>query len=276
MAGIIGSQDLWVVGSRAYFQRQGAASLVEIGTINTVSPSVEPVKVDLREYETGLGKLFDSTLTEFTETYEITTKNFYRDNIANLFLSSAPITRSNPLETALADRARFTFTYDANRHVVGSLFLAVDNGGIDPTNQVCYNIASWSASGGSGTLLSNGNLAIQDATRGILRLANVTGLTNTQTYTVEITLEAPIGNNRQVMRPQTATLSRVTGEMFVYFERNNGEYQSCRNFKCILQPTSANFQIEDYSEFTFSAKALYEAQKTAKFGKFITYRGSVI
>jgi hypothetical protein len=37
-----------------------------------------------------------------------------------------------------------------------------------------------------------------------------------------------------------------------------------------------NFQIEDYSEFTFSAKALYQAAKTAKFGKFITYRGSVI
>ena len=273
MAGIIGSQDLWVVGSRAYFQREGAASLVEIGTINTVSPAVEPVKVDLREYETGLGKLFDSTLTEFTETYEITTKNFYRDNIANLFLSSAPITRSNPDEATggVANRAIFTFTYDANRHVAGSMFVAVDNGGTDPTNQVCYNLTAV-----DGISNLSGKVDIVDATRGIFKLNTVSGLTPGVLYGVTCALAAPIGNNRQVMRPQTATLSRVTGEMFVYFERNNGEYQSCRNFKCILQPTSANFQIEDYSEFTFSAKALYEAQKTAKFGKFITYRGSVI
>lgn len=273
MAGIIGSQDLWVVGSRAYFQREGAASLVEIGTINTVSPAVEPVKVDLREYETGLGKLFDSTLTEFTETYEITTKNFYRDNIANLFLSSAPITRSNPNEDSgsTANRAIFNFTYDSNRHVVGSLFVAVDNAGVDPTNQVCYNLTS--VLGLSGL---TSKVEIEDATRGIIKLTSVANLAPGTTYSVVINLAPPIGNNRQVMRPQTATLSRVTGEMFVYFERNNGEYQSCRNFKCILQPTSANFQIEDYSEFTFSAKALYEAQKTAKFGKFITYRGSVI
>lgn len=274
MAGITGSQDLWVVGSRAYFQREGAASLVEIGTINTVSPAVEPVKIDLREYESGLGKLFDSTLTEFTETYEITTKNFFRDNIANLFLSSAPITRSNPDETAVADRARYSFTYDANRHVVGTLFLAVDNAGSAPTNQVCYNLTSVGASGASGSL--NANIVIHDAARGIIRLTSVSGLTASQTYTIEITLDVPIGNNRQVMRPQTATLSRVTGEMLIYFERNNGEYQSCRNFRCIMQPSSANFQIEDYSEFTFTAKALYEPAKTAKFGKFITYRGSVI
>lgn len=271
MAGIIGSQDLWVVGSRAYFQREGAASLVEIGTINTVSPAVEPVKIDLREYETGLGKLFDSTLTEITETYEITTKNFYRDNISNLFLSSNPVTRSNPLESSTADRAIFEFTL-LSTHVVGTLFLAIDNGGNAASNQACYNIANIAALGN----LSATNIEIADATRGLIRLKNLTGLTVGLVYQIQVNLQAPIGNNRQIMRPQTATLSRVTGEMFIYFERNNGEYQSCRNFKCIMQPSSANFQIEDYSEFTFSAKALYEATKTAKFGKFITYRGSVI
>lgn len=271
MAGIVGSQDLWVVGSRAYFQREGAASLVEIGTINTVSPAVEPTKIDLREYETGLGKLFDSTLTEFTETYEVTTKNFFRDNIANLFLSSAPVTRSNPSESGTPDQAVFNFTYDNSRHAAGTQFLAVDNGGTSPTNRVCYNLQTVF---GTGALASQ--VAIVDAARGIFQLTGVTGLTNGSTYSVQIGLDAPIGNNRQVMRPQTATLSRVTGEMLVYFERNNGEFQSCRNFKCILQPSNANFQIEDYSEFTFTAKALYEPTKTAKFGKFITYRGSVI
>ena len=271
MAGIVGSQDLWVVGSRAYFQREGAASLVEIGTINTVSPAVEPVKIDLREYETGLGKLFDSTLTEFTETYEVTTKNFFRDNIANLFLSSAPITRSNPSEGGTPDQAIFQFTYDSNRHAAGSLILAIDNGGSGATNRVCYNINTVT---GSGVLA--GLVEIADATRGLIRLTSVAGLSNGSTYNIIIALDVPIGNNRQVMRPQTATLSRVTGEMLVYFERNNGEYQSCRNFKCIIQPSNANFQIEDYSEFTFTAKALYEPTKAAKFGKFITYRGSVI
>lgn len=271
MAGIIGSQDLWVVGSRAYFQRDGAASLVEIGTINTVSPAVEPTKIDLREFETGLGKLFDSTLTEFTETYEITTKNFFRDNIANLFLSTAPVTRSNPSEGGTGNTAVFTFTYDSSRHAVDSQFLVIDNGGGTPSNQVCYNLSSVA---GGGNL--SGKVAIVDAARGIIRLTSVAGLSNGTAYTVTATLDAPIGNNRQLIRPQTATLDRVQGEMSVYFERNNGEYQSSRTFRCILQPTSANFQIEDYSEFTFSAKALYEPTKAAKFGKFVTYRGGVI
>lgn len=270
MAGVVGSQDLWVVGSRAYFQRDGAASLVDIGTINTVNPAVEPTKIDLREYESGLGRLFDTTLSEFTETYEVTTKNFFRDNIANLFLSTAPVARVNPTEGATANRAIFSFTYNADRHLPGKLFVAVDNGGDSPTGQVCYNIDTIA---GSGAL--SGKVAISDATRGIIALSSVAGLSNGTTYTITIALKAPIGNNRQVIRPQTTTLARVTGEMMVYFERNNGEYQSCRNFKCVLTPGNANFQIDDYSEFNFTAKALYEPSKVAKFGKFITYRGTI-
>jgi hypothetical protein len=189
-----------------------------------------------------------------------------------LFLSSSPITRSNPLENSgVADRAIFDFTLTSN-HVVGTLFLALDNGGSGATSQACYNIANIVALGN----LSGSNIEIADAARGLIRLKSLSGLTTGTTYSIQVNLDAPIGNNRQVMRPQTATLSRVTGDMMIYFERNNGEYQSCRNFRCIMQPSNANFQIEDYSEFTFSAKALYEPSKTAKFGKFITYRGSVI
>lgn len=287
MAGKNGNQDLWIVGSRAYFQREGRDSLVELGVINVVSPSVEITKIDLREFETGLGKLYDSSISEFSESYEITTKNFYRENVANLFLSSDAEERVNPSEGATSNLAIFAFTYDTARHPVGTTFVAVDNGGTTPTGQVCYNIASLSPQGAL-----SGNITLVDAARGIFSLSNNAGLSNGSTYTVNITLSAPITNNRQLMKPQNGGLSRVTGEMFLYFERNNGADQSCRNFKTILTPTTANFQIEDYSEFTFTARALLgnvplptatnpagdnsTNREFARFGRYVQYAGDAV
>ena len=43
MPGIVGFQDLWVAGSRFYFQRDTAGSttypLLDLGTVNTISPN---------------------------------------------------------------------------------------------------------------------------------------------------------------------------------------------------------------------------------------------
>ena len=267
MAGIVGLQDLWIVGSRAYFQRSNTTNLVPLGIVDTVNPSIEPTKLELREFEYGVGRLFDTTISEFSETYEITTHNFFRDNISNLFMSSDPVTRSNPSESG-SNIAIFRLSYDSSRHAVGSQFIAIDNGGANPTNQVCYNVSAVSS--------SVGNMVVEDSARGIIKLSSVSGMVTGAAYNFTVSLLTPLANNRQVMRPQTATLSRVTGEMFLYYERNNGDTQSCRNFRCALTPSGANFQIEDYSDFSFNAKVLYDATATAKFGKFITYRGSVI
>ena len=93
MAGIIGTtasgtlQDLWIVGSKFYFQSDLRNLLVDFGTIDVVNPSIEPTKIELRDGASGLLKIVDSSLTEISETYEIVCKNFSRDNLTSLFLS---------------------------------------------------------------------------------------------------------------------------------------------------------------------------------------------
>jgi hypothetical protein len=42
MAGIVGNQDLWIVGSRFYFEQgsRGSGKMVDLGTVDVISPQI--------------------------------------------------------------------------------------------------------------------------------------------------------------------------------------------------------------------------------------------
>jgi hypothetical protein len=275
MAGIVGTQDHWVVGSRFFFKPESSISdrIIDIGTVNTVNPAIEPTKVDLRDSGSGFSKIIDSTLTDIAESFEITTKNFSRDNLSYLFVSSAAKELSEEADTAV----QMVLTGAATAYPVGTLVKVYNNTGTGNTGQPVYNITANptnAVSGFSGSI----TFVVHDAARGILRVSATT-LAGTGTITISLvtTDPEPVTNNRRVLVPQTGSLSRLTGRGYIFYSRNNFEYQTVREFKCQITPSNANFQVEDYSDFTLTAKALYEpTNTTAPFGRLVAFAGSTV
>jgi len=282
MAGIVGTQDLWVVGSRFFFKPDNLVSgvtvsdrIIDLGTINTVNPSVEPTKVDLRDAGSGFAKIIDSTLTDVAESYEITTKNFSRDNLSYLFVSA---NAKELIEETDTSPQMLISNVAASALPVGTLVKFYNNTGTNNTNQPVYNITG--VSGASQTGFNSGSISfvVHDAARGILRVFdNQLNGAGSITISLSSTDPDPVTNNRRVLTPQTGSLSRLTGRGFIFYSRNNFEYQTVREFKTQITPTSANFQTEDYSDFTLTAKALYEpTNTTAPFGRLVAFAGSVV
>jgi hypothetical protein len=249
--------------------------LIDLGTINTVNPAIEPTKVDLRDAGSGFSKIIDSTLTDVSESFEITTKNFSRDNLSLLFVSSDAKELVEEADTAV----QMALTGAATNYPVGTLIKVYNNTGTSKTDQPVYNVAtnptttSTTGFGGSGF-----TCVVHDAARGILRVS-ASGLTGSGTIllTLDTTNPEPSVNNRRILTPQTGSLSRLTGRGFIYYSRNNFEYQTVREFRTQITPSNANFQVEDYSDFTLTAKALYEpTNTTAPFGRLVAFAGNIV
>ena len=79
-------------------------------------------------------------------------------------------------------------------------------------------------------------------------------------------------SNTRLLKPQSLG-APVRGKGFVIFSRNNNERQSVREFDCSILPSSANFQIEDFSEFTLSVSVLSDVSQTETAGRYIFYKG---
>lgn len=93
MAGFNGSQDFWIVGSRFYFEpnitvggaRVRSGYLIDLGTVDVISPSVSASIAELKDSEAGVVQLVDQALTQIDETYAITVRNFNMYNLRLLF-----------------------------------------------------------------------------------------------------------------------------------------------------------------------------------------------
>ena len=279
MAGIVGTQDLWVVGSRFFFKPENTNSdrLIDLGTINTVNPAIEPTKVDLRDAGSGFSKIIDSTLTDVSESFEITTKNFSRDNLSLLFVSSDAKELIEEADAAV----EMALTGAATAYPAGTLIKVYNNSGTSKTNQPVYNVSAnpgtTSVAGFTGAT-SDFVCIVHDASRGILKVqSNALSGTGTIVLTLVTTNPEPVANNRRILTPQTGSLSRLTGRGFIYYSRNNFEYQTVREFRTQITPSNANFQVEDYSDFTLTAKALYEPlNTTAPFGRLVAFAGTIV
>lgn len=287
MAGIVGTvagaqQDLWVVGSRFFFKPDNANSdrIIDLGTINTVSPNLEPSKVDLRDTGSGLAKIIDTSLTDIVETYEITTKNFSRDNLSYLFISSSP--------AELVEEADNAFAFEIANATPGMFpvgtLIKLYNNSAGGSNQPIYNISAVPSVAVPGAWTgSTFTIVVHDGPRGIVRVT-ANGYTGTNTGTLTITGNStagtdpePLVNNRRVLRPQEGNLTRLTGNGSIFWARNNFEYQTVREFRCQITPSSANLQTEDYSEFSLTVKALFDSSSsTQPFGRLVAFAGTVI
>ena len=90
----IGFQDLWVSGSRLYFQRNPKDGeffpLLDLGVVDPINPSAEIEKLEQKDSECGVEVLVDERVARISESYQVTCKNFNPDNLALLFRDESP------------------------------------------------------------------------------------------------------------------------------------------------------------------------------------------
>lgn len=88
-----GFQDFWIPGTRVLIQKESTGNpnpLIDIGLIQSVTPTVTPTVLQLQDSDGGVKQLVDEALTEILESYDVQTANMNLDNLSLMFLSDDP------------------------------------------------------------------------------------------------------------------------------------------------------------------------------------------
>jgi hypothetical protein len=295
MAGIVGTQDLWIVGSRFYFEQgtRGSGKMVDLGTVDVISPQITTNIAELKDGEKGIQRLLDQSITQIDEVYNITIKNFNLANLNTLFLGggwsgsstvvSASSSAFDTLKLSLEDinniGGRINTTPDEVITGAGGVYLF-------QMTSSSENIRNFVGTGGSLTIggvtqVEGTNWKWYDKSRGLIQiitLADSGGASGATEYSPDITFSSGratafatgtsiallftpssatfgFGAGR-VMYPQTASLGNLAGTGHVYWTRNNGEYMTARSFPCQIQPAGAALSSDDYSSWTLAVTVL--------------------
>ena len=130
MPGIVGFQDFWVAGSRFFFEEDGQANphVVDLGTVGTISPTLEPTILDLKDSDGGRENLIDQSFSDINESYEIECNNISSDNL-NIFLFGNGRTGVGQLTTYTSSQMQFTLT--ASDFEAGALSSNSKSNGVD-------------------------------------------------------------------------------------------------------------------------------------------------
>tara|TARA_Y100000114_G_scaffold55242_1_gene50516 strand:+ start:859 stop:1656 length:798 start_codon:yes stop_codon:yes gene_type:complete len=252
-----------------------------MGTVNTISPAIEPTVLELKDGDGGRLNLIDQAFSDVNETYEVVTKNLSQENLQFLFLADPPESMTQATSIGV----------QAIQIGPGKLMKVKDAAGkgvyqIGTTTFRKYSSASANVSSAAALVAFNGsNSATADyevisTTRGLVRFfstgsqslanGNFVGPSTDQGEGTALTTYG--ANNTRLLKPQSLG-APVRGKGFVIFSRNNNDRQSVREFDCSILPSSANFQIEDFSEFTLSVSVLSDVSQTETAGRYIFYKG---
>ena len=304
MAGIIGSQDYWIVGSRFYFEPNLAGTntrsgdMIDLGTVDTVSPQISTNIAELKDAESGVIRLLDQGLVSIDETYSITVKNFNFRNLQILFAGKPQtetqaanvVPASITLSSEELSRTPSGPTGSLIKPTGGYLLVQLRSSTGEPlrnfttssTLTVSANVAS---SGGSASLTKDTNWVWWDAPKGIIRIillpVGASGYTNMTVVSGIITVYPAAGftltfsaatgtgySGNRVIYPQSATLSDLTGNAHIYWSRNNGADVAARTVACQIQPAGSSLTSDDYSSWTLTVTALATGTSTEIAGRY--------
>lgn len=289
MAGIVGNQDLWIVGSRFYFESgtRGSGRLVDLGTVDVISPQLTTNIAELKDGEKGILRLLDQSITQIDEVYNITVRNFNLTNLNSLFLGGGWI--GGAVNSVAASQALDTLKLsleDVNNiggnGITGAgglyLFQLTEDG--EPLRNV---VGTVTITVGNLAQVENTNWRWYDKTRGLIQFITLATGTYNPVITVASGRATAFGSGSnlnliattaagftsgfaagRIMYPQTATLSNLSGTGHIYWTRNNGEYMSARSFPCQIQPAGAALSADDYSSWTLAVTVLANSTVTGE------------
>lgn len=304
MAGLVGGQDYWIVGSRFFFEPNltgtttRSGEMIDLGTVDTISPQIAANLAELKDSESGVLRLVDQGLINIEETYSVTIKNFNYQNLQFLFAgkpqSETQAANLTPASFALSaeELARTPSGNSGNliNPTGGRLLIQLRDSDGEPLRNFT-STSSLTASANVGTAGSAVSLTRgshwdwHDAPKGIIRIIRLPtgaggypGMTVSQGiitaypaagFTVSFTAGSGAGyTGNRVIYPQTATLADLTGNAHIYWTRNNGRDVSARTFQCQIQPAGSALSADDYSSWTLTVTALAKGTTTEIAGRY--------
>ena len=258
---IVGMQDVWVAGSRFYFDRDGTTNgyLLDMGTIDTANPSIEVSKIELKDGDGGMLVTIDSEVTEINESYELTVKNFNTEAMSTMFLASEPSALNQSFAFGDIDVMKVSL------HPGHVAKITSDGEGV-------YGISSATFTESAGTMV---DYAATPATadfrwiskdRGIIKFLaggaqSLADGDSVHTSAIAYDSSVHTSSNRRLIYPQQAS-GAITGRAYLFYSRRNNAEQSVREFKCSLSPTGAAMSVDDYSSFSLTASVLSDLTQT--------------
>lgn len=265
MAGVVGSQDLWVSGFRVYVMRNddANAALLDLGTIQSASPNIATNSIKLFDGDGGVRKQIDSTQIEQTESYEVTTNNFAADNLAMFYLSPSPeaFTQST---TPIADSPHVAVIgpgkYVKLKDLSGNFLYSI-------------NTAVVKNDGGSTTYVENTDWKWISKPRGIIQIISGGDISDGDDLDITITPNAISG--KRLIRPLAGT-GEIKAKVFIVFGRDNNASQTVREFNAVLRPSSQSVSPDNYGTLTFTAEVLTDiSEQTVPAGRLLHFLGSL-
>lgn len=122
---IAGFQDYWAVGVQAYFKRADVNSvkfpLIDLGTIESVSPTIEPTTIELFDNKSGRGVRVANETIRISESYDLTLNSLSPNNRALLLYANPP---ENIAYTQTERNVQHT-----NHLFIGGIFQVLDDSG---------------------------------------------------------------------------------------------------------------------------------------------------
>lgn len=268
---IVGAQDHWLTGSRLFMQRDPVAGVEQpyrdIGVIDPANPALEIEKVELEDSDGGVKKIVTESVTKIDETYEITGKNLSPNNLALVFLANDPedFTQS---DTPLTDIKHFGHPGELVK------LLDADYDASTPGKPMfgITSVEEVAALGGSPVYTENTDWQIVDLERGLIRMINGGAFAAAADLDIDFTPRAITG--KRMVKPQTLS-GTVEGNAIILWGRGNFAEQSARTGRVSLTPSSANFQIDDYSSFVLTVKFLSDLTAAVPAGELLYWKGDV-
>jgi hypothetical protein len=268
---ISGFQEFWLTGSRFYFQREEdtSESLLDLGVIEVVSPTLEPESIELEDSDGGVRRIVDTAVTKISETYEIVCKNFNVDNLAMLFLadvnSPALFTQAiTPLvdveHIACVGNGKYVKLKDADGNWLYSInSITIERQ--DPTTTTATPVPV--------TVDVDWEWTSKD--RGIIKVIEGGSINDGDRLLISITPNAISG--RRLIYPQTGAI--LKGKAMLVWGRGNNASQTVREATVSIAPSAASFSVEDYSSFTLQASVLSDIIETvAPAGRLLQFKGT--
>ena len=264
MAGIVGSQEFFIPGSRFYIvaEDDSYGTLIDLGVMKTAQKQGEVNKVTLIDTDGGIQQQVDETVISSNESYQLTVNNFNLDNWALLLLANPPeaFTQSATPLTAVPHNA-----------IIGpNKYVKIKNA----DGAFLYNITSIvvKSLGGGTTYVENTDWKWISKPRGVIQIISGGAMVHGQAIQIDVTPAAMSG--RRLIKPLTKTSIKGRG-MLIYGQNANAD-QFVREARISLTPTGTNIQSENYSEMTFEARILSDITDTVQpAGRFLKFYGSL-